>query len=50
MKYLQIDIETNKEDIEPLTGFLLTRGIIPIKIFAPVLSFKNARRFIPSSS
>ena len=27
MKYLQIDIETNKEDIEPLTGFLLTRGI-----------------------
>lgn len=27
MKYIQIDIEIKKEDIEPLTGFLLERGI-----------------------
>lgn len=35
MKYLQIDIETNKEDIEPLTGFLLTRGITDTVIEDP---------------
>ena len=35
MIYLQIDIETNKEDIEPLTGFLLTRGITDTVIEDP---------------
>lgn len=35
MKYLQIDIETNKEDIELLTGFLLTRGITDTVIEDP---------------
>ena len=35
MKYLQIDNETNKEDIEPLTGFLLTRGITDTVIEDP---------------
>lgn len=35
MKYLQIHIETNKEDIEPLTGFLLTRGITDTVIEDP---------------
>ena len=46
----------DKEGIERLTFLiksaflLLTSGMIPIKIFAPVLSFKNVRRSIPSLS
>lgn len=35
MKYIQIEIELNKEAIEPLIGFLLTRGITDTVIEDP---------------